>query len=212
MSSLTPDETVEDTPEPEPERRRSFFAELPGLLLAALVVAVLIKTFIIQPFFIPSGSMIPTLLVDDRVMVSKLNYRFGEPQRSDIIVFENPWAEDVDESVPASVVRAVLEALGIRTDGDDDLIKRVIAVGGEELEIVDGQVLVDGLAIDESYLPDGVVMADYGPIEVPPEHVFVMGDNRTASSDSRVFGPVPEDDIIGKALVRIWPLDRLGGL
>lgn len=210
MSSLTPDETVEDIP--EPERRRSFLAELPGLLLAALVVAVLIKTFIVQPFFIPSGSMIPTLMVDDRVMVSKLNYRFGEPQRGDIVVFENPWAEDVEESVPAAVVRAVLEALGIRTDSSDDLIKRVIAVGGEEVEIIDGRVHVNGVAIAEPYLPDGVVMADYGPIEIPTEHIFVMGDNRTASSDSRVFGPVAEDDIIGKAMVRIWPLDRLGGL
>ena len=210
MSAVSSSELAEEIP--EPERERSFLSELPGLLLAALVVAVLIKTFIVQPFFIPSGSMIPTLLVDDRVMVSKLSYRLGAPEPGDVVVFENPWAEDREESVPEVVIRSVLEALGVRTDTSDDLIKRVVATEGEVIEIRDGSVIVYGSVSAEPYLADGVAMSDFGPATVPLDHVFVMGDNRNASSDSRVFGPIPESDIIGRAFVRIWPLDRLGGL
>lgn len=208
-----PVEETAETPEPEEEPARSFIAELPFLLLAALVVAVLIKTFVIQPFYIPSGSMIPTLLVNDRVMVSKLTYDFGEPHRGDIVVFLNPYApERTDESLPERAVRATLEALGIRTSSADDLIKRVIALGGETIEIHDNQVLIDGKPLDEPYLPPGVVMPDFGPRTIPQGELFVMGDNRNESSDARVFGPIPVSHVVGKAVLRIWPLDRIGGL
>lgn len=196
----------------EQESSGSFLYELPGLLLAALVVAVLIKTFVVQPFYIPSGSMIPTLEIDDRVMVSKVNYLVGEIERSDIVVFENPYRVEEDESVPEAVVRSVLEALGIRTSPYDDLVKRVIATGGETVEIHDNQVFVDGFALSEPYLQPGSSMPDFGPQTIPEGHLFVMGDNRNASSDGRVFGPIPEDDVIGEAVLRIWPLDRFGGL
>lgn len=177
------------------------------------MVAVLIKTFLIQPFYIPSGSMIPTIEINDRVMVSKLAYRFGEPERGDIVVFRSPYAEDLDgETIPEAVVRHVLEAVGIRTAATDDFIKRVIAVGGETVEIRDSHVIVDGKPIDEPYLPPGTVMPDEDPVRVPQGMVFVMGDNRSHSSDSRRFGPIPVDDILGKAVIRIWPLDRFGGL
>ena len=130
------DEPLSDDPleVPEPESGRSFLFELPGLLLAALIVAVVIKTFVVQPFFIPSGSMIPTLAVDDRVMVSKVNLWFTEIDRGEILVFENPYRLEEEESVPEAVVRSVLEALGIRTSTYDDLVKRVIGLGGEEIE------------------------------------------------------------------------------
>ncbi len=202
-----------DEPEArEPARERSFLSELPGLLLAALVVAVLIKTFVVQPFYIPSGSMIPTLEIDDRVMVSKLQYRFGDPERGDVVVFENPYAVEEDRSWPEAALDAVLEALGIRTSINDDLIKRVIATGGERLEIHDNTVFVDGVALSEPYLAPGAVMPDQPPRTVPEGHVFVMGDNRGSSSDSRVFGPVPVDDVIGKAILRIWPIGRIDTL
>ncbi|MDH5616583.1 MAG: signal peptidase I [Acidimicrobiia bacterium] len=202
----------EATPE-EPAKRRSFFAELPFLLFWALVVAVLIKTFLIQPFFIPSRSMVPTLLVDDRVMVSKVNYRVGEPQRNDVVVFENPWRlDEPDENIPERVVRAVLEALGIRTSSTDDLIKRIIAVEGDTVEIRANQLILNGEPLDEPYLAEGSVMPDMESRTIPSGHLWMMGDNRSESSDSRVFGPVPETDIIGEAFVRIWPLSRLGGL
>lgn len=207
----TPVDETEQSPAEEP-RRRSFLSELPFLLLAALLVAVLIKTFVVQPFYIPSGSMIPTLQVDDRVMVSKVNYLFGGPERGDILVFENPYAPEVDESFPEAVVRSVLEALGIRTSANDDLIKRVVALGGETIEIRDNRLYIDGVELDEPYLQPGVAMGDFGPRTIAPDELFVMGDNRNESSDGRVFGPIPADDVIGEAVFRIWPLDRLGGV
>jgi signal peptidase I len=198
--------------EPQKDSGGSFLYELPGLLLAALIVAVVIKTFVIQPFYIPSGSMIPTLEIDDRVMVSKVNDVFGEIERGEILVFENPYRVDEEESVPEAVVRSVLEALGIRTSAYDDLVKRVIALGGEEIEIRDNQLFIDGVALDEPYLQPGSMMPDFGPQVIPEGHLFMMGDNRNSSSDGRVFGPIPVEDVIGEAVVRIWPMDRLGGL
>jgi signal peptidase I len=208
------DATTGDDPQDEPQKDSggSFLYELPGLLLAALIVAVVIKTFVIQPFYIPSGSMIPTLEVDDRVMVSKVNGLFGEIERGEILVFQNPYRVEEEESVPEAVVRSVLEALGIRTSPYDDLVKRVIALGGEEIEIRRSQVFIDGVAIDEPYLQPGSVMPDFGPQQIPEGHLFMMGDNRNSSSDGRVFGPIPVEDVIGEAVVRIWPMDRLGGL
>ena len=203
-----------DDPQEEPEKDSggSFLYELPGLLLAALVVAVVIKTFVIQPFYIPSGSMIPTLEVDDRVMVSKVHDVFGEIERGEILVFENPYRVEEEESVPEAVVRSVLEALGIRTSPYDDLVKRVVALEGEEIEIRDNQVYIDGFAIDEPYLQPGTSMPDFGPQAIPDGHLFMMGDNRNSSSDGRVFGPIPVEDVIGEAVIRIWPMDRLGGI
>ena len=205
-----PVDEAEQTPAEEP--KRSFLSELPFLLLAALVVAVVIKTFVVQPFYIPSGSMIPTLLIDDRVMVSKVSYLWGGPERGDVIVFENPYAPEIDESFPEAVVRSTLEALGIRTSANDDLIKRVVALGGETIEIRDNTLFIDGVPLDEPYLQPGVAMGNFGPREIAPDELFMMGDNRNESSDGRVFGPIPRDDVIGKAVFRIWPLDRLGGV
>ncbi|HVR31908.1 MAG TPA: signal peptidase I [Acidimicrobiia bacterium] len=205
-----PVDEAEQTPAEEP--KRSFLSELPFLLLAALVVAVVIKTFVVQPFYIPSGSMIPTLLIDDRVMVSKVNYLWGGPERGDVIVFENPYAPDLDESFPEAVVRSTLEALGIRTSANDDLIKRVVALGGETIEIRDNTLFIDDVPLDEPYLQPGVAMGNFGPRVIAEDELFMMGDNRNESSDGRVFGPIPRDDVIGKAVFRIWPLDRLGGV
>jgi signal peptidase I len=207
----TPLDETEQSPAEEP-KRRSFASELPFLLLAALFVAVVIKTFVIQPFYIPSGSMIPTLLIDDRVMVSKLSYLLGEPERGDVIVFENPYAPEIEESFPEAIVRSTLEALGIRTSANDDLIKRVVAVGGETIEVRDNQVFIDGVPLDEPYVQPGVAMGDFGPRAIGPDELFMMGDNRNESSDGRVFGPIPRDDVIGKAVFRIWPMDRLGSV
>ncbi len=188
----------------------SFLLELPGLLLAALVVAILIKTFIIQPFYIPSESMVHTLEINDRVMVSKLSYRFGEIERGDVVVFETGPA--VEQSGPERVVEAVLDALGIRSSGQEDLIKRVIALGGDTVAIRDNQVLVNGAPLLEPYLNDGAQMSDMPERRIEEGWLWVMGDNRNESSDSRVFGPVEVDDVVGRAVVRIWPVDRLGQL
>jgi signal peptidase I len=191
---------------------RAFWKELPVLIVVALVVAVLIKTFLVQAFFIPSASMRDTLLEGDRVMVNKLAYRFGEPSRGDVIVFDSPLEEHSGgENILGAIVRNVGEALGLSTP-DTALIKRVIAVGGDTLEISGDAVLINGVAIDEPYLTRPGPMADFGPFDVPADHVFVMGDNRNQSEDSRRFGPIHEDAIVGRAFVRVWPPSRWGGL
>jgi signal peptidase I len=183
---------------------RSFWKELPILIVVALVVAVLIKTFLVQAFFIPSGSMNDTLLEGDRVMVNKLAYRLGDPARGDVIVFDSPMEA-------GGLVRHVAESLGLSSP-DSALIKRIIALGGETIEIRQNRVYIDGQPLDEPYLKDGSSMPSYGPFTVPEGWVFVMGDNRSSSSDSRVFGPVDEGEIVGKAFARVWPPSRWGGL
>ena len=207
---MPPSEAESET-RPAP-KKRSFWAELPGLLLTALVIAVVIKTFLIQPFWIPSESMVPTIQVNDRVMVNKLAFRWGEPERGDIVVFRDPAELEIDESIPEAVIRSVLEAVGIRTRGRDDLIKRVIGLPGETVTVSDNQVLIDGEPIAEPYLPDTVTMGDDGPFEVGVDEVFVMGDNRQFSFDSRRFCTIPYGDLIGRAFITIWPLSNFGGL
>lgn len=199
-------------PKQKPKKKRSFWAELPGLLLTALVIAVLIKTFLVQPFWIPSESMLDTIHVDDRVMVNKLAYQFGEPERGDVVVFRDPAEPEVVESIPEAVIRSVLEAVGIRTRGRDDLIKRVVGLPGETITVSGNQVQVNGVPIHEPYLDDDVVMPDAGPFEVGRDEVFVMGDNRQFSFDSRRFGTIPFEDLVGRAFVIIWPVSNLTGL
>ena len=184
---------------------------MPGLLFTALIIAVVIKTFLVQPFWIPSESMVPTIQVNDRVMVNKLAYQFGEPQRGDVVVFRDPRQPQLEESLPEAAIRSVLEAVGVRARGKEDLIKRVVGLPGETVEIRSNQILVNGVPLPEPYLPD-VSMPDDGPFEVGTDEVFVMGDNRNASFDSRRFGPVKIEELVGKAFLTIWPLANFGGL
>ena len=162
------------------------------VIAGALLVALVIKTFLFQAFYIPSASMEPTLKVGDRVLVNKLSYRAHEVNRGDLVVFERPPGE------PETEIK--------------DLIKRVVALEGEEVEGRDGRVFVDGKALDEDYLAEVVFTTDFGPLFVPEDSVFVMGDNRGDSRDSRIFGPIPEDLIVGRAFVRVFPLGDLGFL
>lgn len=212
---VSPEESGDEEQDLEPVQGaggRAFWKELPVLIVVALVVAVIIKTFLVQAFYIPSASMRDTLLEGDRVMVNKLAYRFGEPARGDVIVFDSPLhPHDDGENILEAVVRNIGEALGLSTP-ESALIKRVIAIGGDTIEIVDNQVLVNGEAIDEPYLTRSPRMSDFGPMEIPQGHVFVMGDNRNQSEDSRRFGPIPESTIIGNAFVKVWPPGRWGGL
>lgn len=172
----------------------------------------LIKTFLVQPFWIPSESMLPTIEVNDRVMVNKLAYEWAEPERGDIVVFRDPAEPEIDESIPEAVIRSVLEAVGIRTRGRDDLIKRVIGLPGESVAIADNRILIDGQALDEPYLSNSSAMPDEGPFEVGPGEVFVMGDNRQFSFDSRRFGPIAQEEVIGRAFLTIWPVSNFGDL
>lgn len=172
----------------------------------------LIKTFLVQPFWIPSESMLDTIHVDDRVMVNKLAFQFGTPQRGDVVVFRDPAEPEIEESIPEAVIRSVLEAVGIRTRGRDDLIKRVVGLPGDTITISENQVHIDGVALSEPYLDEDVAMPNAGPFEVGQDEVFVMGDNREFSFDSRRFGSIVYEDLVGRAFVVIWPLSNFGGL
>jgi signal peptidase I len=159
------------------------------LLVSFVLVFGFVRPFIVEAFWIPSASMVPTLKYGDRVLVNKFIYRFTEPQRGDIIVFKS-----------------------VEGDGQD-LIKRVVGVPGDEIAVRGGTLFVNGEPQKEPYVnkkfPD---RSFYAPTTVPKDHVFAMGDNRANSQDSRVFGPVPEQNIEGEAFLRFWPPDRIGGL
>ena len=197
----------------DPERERwtflAFVREMAVLVVTALVIAVVIKTFVAQAFYIPSGSMLPQLQINDRVVVSKVSYRLHEPRRGDIVVFDAPGDEE-DETSPLAerAFRSVIQSVGLSPPSTDEYIKRVVALPGARVEGHRGKVLVDGLELIEPYLPPGVSTGDFPAVVVPPETVWVMGDNRSNSSDSRIFGPVPRSTVVGRAFARVWPLDH----
>lgn len=197
-----------------PERKEGFvdlLKELPVLIIVAFGIALLIKTFILQAFFIPSGSMENTLLIGDRVLVSKFIYRFAEPKYKDIVVFTSPLGgsqQEVDEGPIGNFFRDAAEGLGLRSS-ETDFIKRVIATEGQTVEVKEGTVFVNNKKLTEPYIHDTAPMPNFGPVTVDKNTVFVMGDNRSNSQDSRVFGAIPESSIVGRAFVLIWPLDRV---
>lgn len=194
---------------PEPKRLKAY-VELPLLLLAAIVVTLIVKALLAQAFYIPSGSMEPQLHVNDRVVVSRTAYRLHDPNRGDIVVFPSPVAEPEHHGLVDGVVDDVLDALAVGDRGDDELIKRVIGLPGEQVQARDGVVLIDGRRLREPYLPAGVHTDDFGPVAVPEGRVFVMGDNRGNSHDSRFsdIGTIDIDDLVGRAIARVWPPSR----
>jgi signal peptidase I len=165
------------------------------LIGSALVIALLIKTFLFQAFYIPSESMVPTLEKDDRVLVNKLSYKLHDVNRGDIVVFEAP--QGADPTVK-------------------DLVKRVIGLPGDTVGARGGKVFVNDKELREPYLPQGT-RTDCASFKqdcfyegtIPKDHYWVMGDNRPSSKDSRFFGLIEKDDIVGRVFVRIWPLNRL---
>jgi signal peptidase I len=167
-------------------------AEWAVVIVGALIVALVIRAFLFQAFYIPSESMEPTLVERDRVIVNKLSYRLHDVNRGDLVVFDRPPNEPPTEI--------------------SELIKRVVGLPGETVEGRDGIIYIDGQRLVEPYIADGPSFGSFGPVDVPEHHVFVMGDNRNNSRDSRVFGPISEDLILGRAFVRVWPGSRLGFL
>ena len=189
------DDDAED-PDAKPRRRwRRTVLEWLGVIGGGIAIALLVEAFLIQAFWIPSPSMEPTLDVGDRVLVNKLSYDFHDVHRGDVVVFERPPGASTGENGEIK-----------------DLIKRVIAIGGDTIEAKDGEVYVNGERIDEDYLEPGTPTENL-PLETIPEgHVFVMGDNRINSEDSRVFGPIDEDVIVGRAFIRVLPITDIGWL
>jgi signal peptidase I len=205
-----PDEAASD------DEPRSFLREVPGLVVIAFVIAILIKTFLVQAFFIPSGSMERTLMPGDRVLVSKPSYVFGEIHHGNVVVFANPHpAEQPDRGPIVGFLHWLGQGLGFAQPEDEDLIKRVIGLPGDSVEIRDDVVYVNGRALDEPYLPPGAAECNgtYRKRTVPPGRIWVLGDNRCHSGDSRYgLGMVPESNVVGRAFVIIWPFPDAGGL
>ena len=202
-------EVIDPHEDEEKTETWSFLKELPFLIVGALIVAVLVKSFLVQVFWIPSGSMEETLQVGDRVIVNKLAYRIGDPGRGDVVVFEPETFEA--ESLFAKISRNLLESVGLRTP-ESDLIKRVIGLPGETIEVTNNQVLINSAPLAEPYLPSEITMRDFGPEVIPLDSYFVMGDNRNSSRDSRIFGAIERDRIVGRAFSVVWPPSRWGGL
>ena len=193
--------------------RRRFLGELPFLLLAALLLTVLVKGFLIQAFFIPSRSMEPTLEVGDRVVVNRLAYRVGEPAHGDVVVFLRPIGTgDAPQNGPLSWVRrAVAQGLGGTPPGSEDLIKRVVGLPGDRVEGRGGRLWRNNRRVPEPYLAGSGFTSDFDPVRIKPGHYWVMGDNREDSADSRVFGQVPRSTLVGRAVLTVWPFTHLGG-
>jgi signal peptidase I len=189
----------------------SFLRELPVLVLLAFALALLLKTFVVQAFYIPSGSMEPTLMPGDRVLVEKVQYH---PSYGDIIVFEDPHPGDqADRGIVGGFLHWLSQGLGLSQPADEDFIKRVIGLPGDTVELRRGKLFVNGDRVREPYLTGERDLRDYGPVTVPPASLFVLGDNRLNSRDSRFgLGYVPEDRVIGRAFVLIWPPSRIGWL
>jgi signal peptidase I len=189
------DGDAEEADAKPPRRWRRTILEWLGVIGGGIAIALLVEAFLIQAFWIPSPSMEPTLDVGDRVLVNKLSYRFHDVNRGDVVVFERPPGASTGQN-----------------DEIKDLIKRVIAVGGDTVEAKEGDVYVNGEHIDEDYLEPGTPTDNLPLTTIPDGHVFVMGDNRTNSEDSRIFGPIEEDAIVGRAFVRVLPITDIGWL
>jgi signal peptidase I len=200
----TPDPAADGQGEDQDEASSSrWIVELVGVVVVAILVAVLLRTFVVATYSIPSGSMEPTLQIGDRIVVNKLSYHLHGIDRTNIVVFSTPPNEECAGPPVA------------------DLVKRVIGLPGEIISLHDGDVYINGRFLPEPFLPPDVRHDTYpGPdsnayalnhaYRIPAGEVYVMGDNRPNSCDSRYWGPIPESTIVGKVDLRIWPLSRIG--
>jgi signal peptidase I len=157
--------------------------EVVETVLPAILIALFINIFIAQATKVQGQSMEPNLHPNQRLVVEKLTYRFHGPRRGDIVVIRR---------------------------GNQLLIKRVIGLAGERIEIRKGKVYIDGQSLKEPYLERDFTSVNYGPVTVPPLHIFILGDNRTFSNDSRSFGPVPIENVVGRAWLSYWPPNQIG--
>jgi signal peptidase I len=217
---------AEEAEEEEERPQMPLWQEMPLLLVVAFCVAVLIRSFLVQAFYIPSSSMEQTLLVGDRVLVNKILYDVRPPARGEVIVFRGTdrWAPENFDEEPGGMLDRIGETLGdlvgVSRPGEKDFIKRVIGLPGDRVECcTEGRVTVNGVAIDEPYInvdssldvpPTANVCGSrrFAEVVVPEGHLFVMGDNRAVSQDSRCQGTVPIENVIGRAFLIVWPGGR----
>lgn len=213
----------------QPKRRPlPWWQELIALLATAFILALLVKTFFLQAFYIPSASMEPTLMTNDKILVEKVSYWNGDIHRGDIVVFDDPggWLSDADEAHASNFVQRGLEIVGLYPTGGH-LVKRVIGLGGDRVSCTgpNARLKVNGVPLDEEYLPDNVrpcaAAAGMAPrrsfsVTVPEDALWVMGDNRANSADSTAHlgspggGSVPAEDVVGKVWAIVWPASRAG--
>jgi signal peptidase I len=203
----------------EDERQPGFLAvvrETVVLVALAVLLAVVFKTFLVAAFYIPSGSMESTLNISDRVLVEKVSYRFGDVQHGDVVVFvrEEAGVEATGPSNPiAGFFSSLGQAVGVVPPSDRDFIKRVVGLPGDTISCRSGQLVRNDQPVTEPYLDQGTQTDNCDKeITVGPGQLFVMGDNRGNSQDSRLFGPIERDAVVGRAFVRIWPLNHIGWL
>lgn len=212
-------------------REMPLWQELPLLLVVAFCLAVLIRTFLVQAFYIPSGSMENTLLVKDRVLVNKVVYDLRDPERGEIVVFRGTdnWAPEVTQPISqnfgAKLGRTIGDLVGISRPGERDFIKRVIGLPGDKVACCDaqGRITVNGTPVNEPYVQDNSPLdappnprqctsRRFAEVTVPAGEMFVMGDHRAVSQDARCQGPVPISNVIGRAFVIVWPSSRFTSL
>jgi signal peptidase I len=195
MSTPPPPIFVGENKPPKTRSRSRTVLEWLIVVALAVLVSLLVRTYVFQTFSIPSGSMEPTLHVGDRIVVSKLSVEFGTIHRGDILVFKAPPA--------------------VRSDcGDDvaDLVKRVIGLPGDHLTSKGNTIYVNGQPLKQPWTHNEPIFRHIGKVTVPANHYFMMGDNEPNSCDSRFWGSIPRSSVIGKAFLRIWPLSRIGFL
>ena len=198
------------------EPSRENLRELAVLVAVALIIAILIKTFLIQAFYIPSPSMMPTLQHGDRILVCRICTRVFGIHYGDVVVFASPHPTNLSSRGElGGALHWLVQALGVAQPDNPDYVKRVIGLPGDTIEIRAGQLFRNGESVAEPYLDPPTDTRPYGPVSVPAGMLLVLGDNRTDSGDSRFQPPVglgwvPEDVVIGTAFVRVWPLSRWG--
>lgn len=218
-SDASTEPVVDDSDSDEPGGTWRFIREVIIVLVCALVLSVVVRTFFVQAFFVPSASMENTLLIDDRILASKITTNISGVSRGEVVVFKDPggWLPAQTKSV--SPVSQFFEFVGLLpSSSGDDLVKRVIGVSGDHVSCCDakGQIVLNGVGLVEPYIKPGSG-TDQIPfnVTVPAGSVFVMGDNRGSSADSRYHlesnsGAVPEDNVVGRVFLKVWPFSQFG--
>lgn len=196
-----------------------FLREIVIVLVCALLLSIVVRTFFFQAFYVPSASMENTLMVNDRILASKINTRFGGVSRGEVVVFKDPGGWLPPTKSTASPVGKALEFIGLLpSSAGDDLVKRVIGIAGDQVVCCnrEGQIVLNGVGLVEPYIKPGSGTNQVPfDIIVPADSIFVMGDNRGSSADSRYHlevndGSVPVDNVVGRVVLKVWPFSQVG--
>lgn len=218
MPPTTPsDEAPRDSAQAGRSGSRAFFREVAIVLVCALVLSVVVRTLLVQAFYVPSQSMENTLLPNDRILASKITTRVAGVQRGEVVVFKDPGGWLPPTQVQGTALQRLFEFIGLLpSSSGDDLVKRVIGIAGDHVMCCDAQqrIVLNGVSLDEPFIkPLGGTNQVQFDILVPPDSIFLMGDNRAESADSRYHmsvnnGAVPVGDVVGRVVLKVWPLDQ----